>query len=187
MTGRLARANTLFLLCDVQTRFQTVIDGFPSLLNSCSLMLKASTVLNIPVIVTEQYPKGLGHTVPELNLNQPNVLGVFEKSLFSMYIPEVAALIASQNRRSIVIFGLETHVCVQQTVLDLRDNGFDVHVIADGVSSQRPLDRQVALDRMRSAGAFVSTSESVLMELLRDKNSTEFKEISNLLKAAAKY
>jgi nicotinamidase-related amidase len=108
-----------------------------------------------------------------------------EKTCFTMLAPQVKQWLESpelQRRRSAVIFGLEAHVCVQQTTLDLLERGYDVHVLVDGVSSQVVSDRAVAFARMQGAGAFLTTSESVLMELIRGKEHEHFKPISALLK-----
>merc|ERR1719213_363301 len=92
-------------------------------------------------------------------------------------------LASLEGRKSAVIFGVETHVCVQQTVLDLLEKDYTVHVVADGVSSQRPADREVAIERLRKSGAFITTAESVMFELLREKDAPQFKQISALAKA----
>eukprot|EP00301_Raphidiophrys_heterophryoidea_P020362 c5075_g1_i1.p1 GENE.c5075_g1_i1~~c5075_g1_i1.p1 ORF type:complete len:215 (-),score=51.00 c5075_g1_i1:154-732(-) len=180
--GRVTPSNTVFLLCDVQEKFRNVLLNFATTVHISSVMVKASSAMGIPVIVTEQYSKGLGHTVAEIDLKaHPQVYGPFDKTLFSMYTPEVRQLFAEHKFENAVIFGLETHVCVQQTVLDLLPI-CNVHVLADGVSSQRHIDREVALGRMAASGAFVTTSESMLMELIRGKDSPHFKDISGLIK-----
>ncbi|CAJ1374809.1 unnamed protein product [Effrenium voratum] len=178
--GRLAAASTVFLLCDVQEIFRDVIDRMGQVIAAAKTMVDASNVLAIPVIVSEQYPKALGHTVPEVDVSQAKV---FEKTKFSMCTEEFVQHLAVLDRKAAVIFGVETHVCVQQTALDLLSKGIQVHVLADGCSSQRPMDREVALDRLRQAGCFVTTAESVLFELLRTKDAPEFKLISGLVKA----
>jgi len=128
-------------------------------------------------------------TVDELNVNSLTESGkatVFEKTRFSMCTDEVLAHLGTEkmaSRKSAVIFGVETHVCVQQTVLDLLERDYTVHVVADGVSSQRPMDRDVAIERLRKSGAFITTVESVMFELLRAKEAKEFKQISGLAKA----
>ncbi|CAL1156403.1 unnamed protein product [Cladocopium goreaui] len=178
--GRLHEASTTFLLCDVQEKFRGVIDQMPRVIEASKAMLAAAKVMAIPVIVTEQYPKALGHTVSELDVSEAKV---FEKTQFSMYTNEFAHYLGGLDRKDAILFGVETHVCVQQTALDLMDRGIQVHVLADGVSSQRPLDREIALDRLRQAGCYVTTMESVLFELLRSKDAPEFKAISGIVKA----
>merc|ERR1712032_1528156 len=101
---------------------------------------------------------------------------VFEKARFSMCTNEVLAhLEGMKGRKSVVIMGVEAHVCVQQTCLDLLSRGYQVSILADGISSQRPADRDRAIERMRQSGAFITTAESVLFELLRSKDAAEFR------------
>ncbi|CAE7467409.1 isoc1, partial [Symbiodinium microadriaticum] len=169
-----------FLLCDVQERFRDVIDRMPEVIAAAKAMMDAGEALSIPIIITEQYPKALGHTVPELDVSKANV---FEKTKFSMCTDEFLAYLASLDKKDAVIFGVETHVCVQQTAFDLLSKGFQVHVLADGVSSQRAPDREVALQRLRQAGCFVTTAESALFELLRSKDAPQFKAVSGVVKA----
>mmetsp|Transcript_42182 Transcript_42182/g.78455 ORF Transcript_42182/g.78455 Transcript_42182/m.78455 type:complete len:203 (+) Transcript_42182:60-668(+) len=178
--GRLSPASTVFLLCDVQERFRDVIDRMPEVIAAAKSMMDGGEVLSIPILITEQYPKALGHTVPELDVAKAKV---FEKTKFSMCTDEFLSHLQSLGRRDVVLFGVETHVCVQQTAFDLIERGFQVHVLADGVSSQRPLDRETALHRLRQVGCFVTTAESVLFELLRSKDAPEFKATSACVKA----
>ncbi|KAJ1638769.1 Isochorismatase-like protein [Pavlovales sp. CCMP2436] len=180
--GRLEPATTLFLCCDVQEAFRSAVHRFPAVVATAARMLAAAETLAIPVAVTEQYPKGLKHTVVELDISRCYKV---EKTLFSMVTPEVEKWLqapALMPRRSAVIFGLEAHVCVQQTTLDLLERGFEVHVLVDGVSSQLVSDRTVAFACLQQAGAFLTTSESVLMELIKSKDHKHFKPISSLLK-----
>merc|ERR1712083_294023 len=107
---------------------------------------------------------------------------VFEKTRFSMCTNEFLAHLEGLKRKAIVVFGVETHVCVQQTALDLLARGYQVHILADGVSSQRAFDREIAIERLRQAGAFITTAETVLFELLRSKDAAEFKHVSSLAK-----
>lgn len=126
----------------------------------------------MPVIVTEQYPKALGKTVPELDITNAHK---WEKMTFSMISPDVLAVLEKNKTKSVLLVGIEAHVCVLQTALDLIENNYEVHVIADGVSSQRPSDRFSALERMRQSGAFVTTSESAVFQLMTSANHPAFK------------
>ena len=100
-----------------------------------------------------------------------------------MMVPQVREEIQAKRPESVVLFGIETHVCVQQTALDLLEDGISVHIVADGVSSRSPTDRSIALDRLRQSGAFVTTHEAVLFELAGDATHPEFKEVSALVRA----
>eukprot|EP00298_Acanthocystis_sp_HF-20_P016003 c21348_g1_i1.p1 GENE.c21348_g1_i1~~c21348_g1_i1.p1 ORF type:complete len:189 (+),score=63.73 c21348_g1_i1:57-623(+) len=176
------REECIFLLCDVQESFRAVATNFDATVFACNLLMKTAAILNIPVIVTEQYPKGLKHTVSEINIKTSNVHGPYEKGLFSMITEEVEKVLVASSRKTVVIFGLETHVCVQQTALDLIEKGYKVLVVADAVTSRTLFDRKFGLKRMMASGVQVSTSESILMELLKSKDAKEFKQISQLIK-----
>lgn len=175
--------STVFLCCDVQERFRPLITAFPSVVSVASLMIQAGKVMGIPVIATEQYPQALGHTVPELDVKADHVK-VYEKSKFSMLTDEVLGRIVTPDTsvRSAVLFGIEAHVCVLQTALELRSLGVDVHVLIDGTSSQRNFDRVAGFKRMEQSGAYLTTSESMLFQLMQDSKYENFKQISAMLK-----
>jgi nicotinamidase-related amidase len=155
-----------------------------SVINTATKMVRAAEMFNIGVVVTEQNPKGLGPTVADLDsLNGKNFLKVkCGKSLFSMCVPEVDSWLKQGNVESVVIFGIETHVCVTQTVLDLLDRKLNVYVLADGVSSVNQAEIGIALDRLRQLGAYVTTSESLLFQLQKDAGLENFKSFSGLIK-----
>jgi nicotinamidase-related amidase len=188
--GRLSPGGVIFCLCDIQDRFRDVIDIMPQVISVAKGMIKTAETFSIPLVITEQYPKALGNTVPELKELSEKKEGkeweakIIEKTRFSMCTNEFLAHVESiASRKAVVIFGVEAHVCVQQTVLDLLARDYSVHVIVDGVSSQRPLDREVAIERMRQSGAFITTAESVMFELTRSKDSAEFKAMSQIAKS----
>ncbi|KAF9356032.1 Isochorismatase domain-containing protein 1 [Mortierella sp. NVP85] len=176
--GRLHQQSTAFFLCDIQEKFRTHIFQYPSVVATAQKMIAAHKILDIPLIVTEQKPESLGVTAKELDLSQAKIN--IPKTKFSMYVPEVEKEL--KNIKSVVLFGIESHVCVLQTALDLLENNYDVHVLADGVSSMNSFEIEPALNRVRSAGGYVTTSESVLFQLLGDSEHKEFKKISNLVK-----
>ncbi|KAL5469419.1 hypothetical protein EMCRGX_G030672 [Ephydatia muelleri] len=181
--GRLTADCCYFFLCDVQDKFRPSIRYFPEIIAVAKRMVDAANILEIPVIATEQYPKGLGSTVAEIDTGKAKV---FDKTVFSMLIPPVEKILDDNaHRKSVVLFGIETQVCVQQTTLDLLGRGYDVHIVADGVSSRSQVDRMFALERMRQAGAFISTSESILFELLHDSKHPKFKEVQAIIKNPA--
>lgn len=177
-------SNTVaFFLCDMQERFRAAIYKFDEILETSRRLIEASRILSIPLIVTEQYPKGLGSTVSQLNIE--HTIGKFEKTKFSMALPEVMSLLEKHSIQHIVLFGVETHVCVQQTAIDLLSNGYAVHIIADACSSRSQTDRVFALERLRQMGAIVTTHESVLLQLVASKDHQYFKEIQGLIKDKA--
>lgn len=178
----LDRHHTLALCVDIQERLLPHIHGHEELVRRSATLIKGLRILDVPIIVTEQYTKGLGTTVPEISA----ALGTYqpiEKMSFSCCgNPDVEAAVLSSKRHQIIVFGIEAHVCVQQTVLDVLMQGHKVVVIDDCVSSRSANDARVAIERMRQAGAVISTMESVLFELLRVSGTQEFKSISALVK-----
>eukprot|EP00933_Yihiella_yeosuensis_P016162 TRINITY_DN13909_c3_g1_i1.p1 TRINITY_DN13909_c3_g1~~TRINITY_DN13909_c3_g1_i1.p1 ORF type:complete len:198 (-),score=37.27 TRINITY_DN13909_c3_g1_i1:108-701(-) len=177
--GRLQPSNVAFLMCDLQEKFRDVIFGMPQVLVAAKALVQGAEIFDIPLLVTEQYPERLGHTVPELDVSKAKV---FAKTKFSMCTNEFISELEGTKRKAVVLFGIETHVCMQQTALDLLHAGYQVHVVADCASSQRQLDKDIALERLRHAGCFITTAESVLFELLRSKDAPEFKAVSGVAK-----
>ncbi|XP_024612945.1 isochorismatase domain-containing protein 1 isoform X2 [Neophocaena asiaeorientalis asiaeorientalis] len=182
--GNLTPSSTVFFCCDMQERFRPAIKYFGDIISVGQRLLQGARILGIPVIVTEQYPKGLGSTVQEIDL--AGVKLVLPKTKFSMVLPEVEAALAEiPGVRSVVLFGVETHVCIQQTALELVGRGIEVHIVADATSSRSMMDRMFALERLARTGIIVTTSEAVLLQLVADKDHPKFKEIQNLIKASA--
>lgn len=171
---------TCLLLCDVQEKFRSAIYKFGTVVTGAQRMVRAANELSVPYIVTEQYPKGLGHTVEEIDVSK--AAAVVAKTDFSMIVPEVSAKLTELKAKDAIIVGLEAHVCVQQTTLDLLDMGYNVHLCVDAISSQSTTDRACGLHRAAGAGAFLTTTESVMMELIRSKDHPNFKAISTTLK-----
>ncbi|PAV21120.1 Isochorismatase hydrolase [Pyrrhoderma noxium] len=178
---------TIFFISDLQTRFRGVIHGFDHVVATTNKMLKIANVLEIPVVVSEQNPTKLGKTVEELDFTQLGSLHrmTVEKSLFSLLTPEVGQLLLSVDHahiKSVVLMGIESHICVLQTTLDLLERGYDVHVLADGVSSCNKEEIPWALERMRQAGAQITTSESVAYQLMGDAGNVNFRAFANIIK-----
>ncbi|XP_065884574.1 isochorismatase domain-containing protein 2-like [Dysidea avara] len=181
--GRLAANRSFFFLCDMQEKFKPTIKHFPEIATVAQRLVSAAKILEIPVIATEQYPKGLGNTVSEIDVSDVKVVA---KTVFSMVVPEVEEELKKEpNRKSVVLFGIETHVCIQQTTLDLLEKGYDVHVIADACSSRTQVDRMFAIERLRSAGAFITTSESALFELMGNSKHPKFRDVQKLVMTSA--
>ncbi|KAG1664253.1 hypothetical protein FOA52_003507 [Chlamydomonas sp. UWO 241] len=181
--GKLLPSTSALFVCDVQAAFRPVIHHFPAVLDTSRRMARAAGILGVPVVCTEQYPKALGPTCAELSEVLPPSSIVIPKTLFSMVTPEVEAELGKMPQvKQVMLLGIEAHVCVLQTTLDLLERGYEVHLLVDGISSQRPGDRAVALQRMVQSGAFLSTSEMALFQLMRDAKHKDFKAVSALVK-----
>ncbi|KAG4095906.1 Isochorismatase hydrolase [Neocallimastix lanati (nom. inval.)] len=174
-------ATTAVFVCDIQDKFKNHIYGFNNMVNTASKMCKIANQFKIPIIVTEQNPKAFGKTVKEIDISKAAL--VQEKSKFSMMTPEIKELIHKRfNTKSVIICGLESHVCILQTTLDLLKDGIDVYVLADGVSSINKAEIDVARKRCMMSGANVTSTESILFQLLGDAKNPNFKFANRLIK-----
>ncbi|ROT61138.1 isochorismatase domain-containing protein 2 [Penaeus vannamei] len=178
--GRLVPQNTCLFLCDLQEKFRSSIQYFPQIVEVSNRLLRAFKVLELPIVATEQYPKGLGNSVPELGVAE-NDVPVFDKTKFSMCLPPVQEIIKDKEIKSVILCGIEAHVCVQQTALDLIESGMDVHVVVDACSSRSMVDRMYAFERMKQSGAFLTTSESVILGLAGGSSHPSFKQLQKII------
>jgi len=178
----LTTENTLTLAIDYQTRMMPSINDREELTRKTATLLEGCRILGVPIITTQQYTKGLGETIPEIK----TALGEFEpieKITFSCYRnQEFRTKLAETGKKNILVTGVEAHICVQQTVLDLLENGYTVYVIADCIGSRFETDRRYADKRMEQAGAIFTTTESVLFEMMISADHPRRKEITNLVK-----
>jgi nicotinamidase-related amidase len=178
----LDKENTLLLIVDVQESFRKHIQDFANLTRDISILVEASKVLKIPVILTEQYPEGLGATVKEISA----VLGeheYFKKNCFSCCQQEsFVTYVKSLSRKQVLVTGIETHVCVSQTVHDLLSMDFLPHVVVDAVGSRSTKNKEIGLQKMVASGATVSCLEMALFELLVESGTETFKAVQRLIK-----
>lgn len=170
----LSRDRATLLVIDVQQGFSSY-ETFDDVASACNKLLAAARVLGLPAIVSEQYPKGLGCTVDAVGLEHEQPL---QKTVFSLVRAEGFDL---RGRDQAILCGIETHVCVSQTALDLLDRGVEVHVLADAVGSRHQLDYERGLERLDRAGAVISTVETALFELLGRAGTPEFKAVQKLI------
>ncbi|XP_012605711.1 isochorismatase domain-containing protein 2 isoform X2 [Microcebus murinus] len=180
--GRVFPGSSILFLCDMQEKFRHHIAYFPQIVSVAARMLRVAQLLEVPALLTEQYPEGLGPTVPELGAEG---LRPLTKTCFSMVPALQQELDSRRQLRSVLLCGIETQACILNTALDLLDQGLQVHVVVDACSSRSQVDRLVALARMRQSGAFLSTSEGLILQLVRDAAHPKFKEISKLIKEPA--
>lgn len=185
MSQLLDRDNSVLLLVDIQTRLVSAMpeEAAENMLEYSSRLAKAANLLNIPVFLTEQYPKGLGTTVDSLNNELNNETQRFEKTNFSCCAAdEFMGALNQSDRKQVIIAGQEVHVCILQSALELMQQGYQVHILEDATCSRKAEHKFYALQRMQQAGATISNFESVLFEWLKDAQHPNFSEISQLLR-----
>lgn len=179
---RISAEASIGLVIDIQERLFPHIADRQALLDRTRLLVKGLHILGLPVLVTQQYTKVLGPTIPEI-MDLFTDFSALEKRSFSCVDDAaIAGHLKASARKFVLIAGMETHVCILQTALDLKAAGYLPVVVTDCVSSRSPADKETALRRLASEGAILTGSESLLFELLRTSESPRFKEISNLVK-----
>ena len=179
--SRLRPEDALLLVVDVQERLLPAMFEAERISRHVSLLARAAKQLDLPVVVTEQYPQKLGKTVaPIVDLLENHT--PFSKTLFSACTPDMMQKLQSQSRRSIILCGLEAHVCVLQTALDLVENGYTVFLPQDAVSSRYESDKRAGLERMKSIGAVGCSTEMIVFELLREAGTPDFKALLPFIK-----
>jgi nicotinamidase-related amidase len=179
----LDRKRSVLVLIDFQERLFPNVYEHSRVLMRIDLLLSAANLLEIPLLVTEQYPKGLGGTIDEIRKALPEMQPLTKIDFSCVAAPGFKERLSSLQRDQIVLAGIETHICVAQTALDLADQGENVFIAADATSSRRPLDAQVALQRMERNGLTITTTEAVVFEWLRRAGTDEFKALQPKLKA----
>ena len=178
----LNREDAVLLIIDVQEGFRKVLPDFTELTKSISILIDAMKVLDVPIVLTEQYPKGLGHTVEELTQHLAHY-EYFEKNCFSSAaVPDFITWLNKSEKRQVLLCGIETHVCVNQTAHDLLHQGYDVHLITDAVASRIPSNKAVGIQKIVGSGGVPTSVEMALFEMLVEAGSERFKAISKLVK-----
>ncbi len=175
-------ADTTLLVVDVQEKLMRLIPGAAKIVWNIRRLLDGAGVLQVPVLASEQYPQGLGPTVPLLAGRLGPIPG---KVAFScLGCPEVAGQLDAEQRPKVLLAGIEAHVCIQQTALDLLSAGHRVYLAVDAIGSRSALDYEIALRRMESGGATLTTTEAALFEWCQAAGTPQFKHISALVREA---
>ena len=175
--------DSIVMIIDVQEKLLNAVFNKPSLEKKAVTIANTAKILGIPVIVTEQYPKGLGATVETLKEVLPENTQYFEKTAFSaLENNDVLEALKNSGKKQVVIFGIETHICVSQTTNALIEEGFEVSVIRDACGSRSELEYLAGLERMKDNGAHVLTTEIALFEWLKGAKHPKFKEVQMLIK-----
>ncbi|MFC6673105.1 hydrolase [Marinobacterium aestuariivivens] len=169
---------SLLLLVDVQDKLVPAVEAPQALLDNCRWLMEIARYLQVPVLASEQYPRGIGHTSNALRELLPDD-AVLEKTFFSC-MSEAACrdAIDDGQREQIVVIGIEAHVCVLQTAIELREQAREVYVVADCISSRNPSDKALAIERMREAGIRIVSREMVAFEWMRKAGTDSFRHIS---------
>jgi nicotinamidase-related amidase len=179
VSAKLDRDRTALVVVDVQEAFRKALpESFAAVADSVAKLVQGAEAMGVPIVVTEQYPQGLGSTVPEVADHLPADLEPIEKVRFSAAEAEGFDL---DGRDQALVCGIETHVCVNQTVLDLLEQGIDVQVAADAVGSRTEENRALGLHKAEQAGAVLTSVETALFELLRGSDAPEFKQVQALV------
>ena len=179
----LDRAQSAVVMIDVQEAYRGVVTGYESVVRGLRRLLQVVMQLQVPLLVTEQYPKGLGHTLTELVELFPPGQSVIEKvSLSCCGERNFVAALDALHRRQIVVCGLETHACVNQTVHDLLDQGFQVHLPSDAISSRFDGDYRAAWDKMVGSGAVPTSVEMISLEWVRTAADPAFRAVQKIIK-----
>lgn len=181
-TLRLTPESTTLLLIDVQDRLMPTIHRAERLVTNCSVLCRAAPLLGVPVIATEQYVRGLGHLVPQVRAALTPEALVVEKTRFSALTPEVRDALRASHRPAVLVCGVEAHVCVLQTVLDLCAGGWMAFYATDAISSGQPNQIEPAFRRMERSGAIPTGVLSAMYELMGDATHPRFKECLALAK-----
>jgi nicotinamidase-related amidase len=179
---RIGRDHTVALVIDIQERLFPVMAGKEELLSNCLKLVKGLQFLGIPLIVTQQYSKGLGATIPEISSVIPDFSFIEKRDFSCCGEPAVLSRLGELGAKKIIICGIESHVCVLQTALDLKEAGFTPVVVMDAVSSRFPANLELAKERFRYESIMMTSTESLLFELTGSSSAPEFKAISSLVK-----
>jgi nicotinamidase-related amidase len=174
----------VLLVIDVQEKLLPVLPTGQRFVAQLQRLIRGVQILNVPVLVTEQYPRGLGSTIHEIKqLLTDRSVAIAEKLTFSCVgSPEFMQQLQQTGKRQVIVAGIESHVCVMQTVLELLKADYQVFVPADAITGRLQLDHQIAVERMRFAGAQIVTIEMVLFELCRVAGTSQFKQLSALIR-----
>ena len=175
--------DSLVLIIDVQDKLLNAVFNKEQVEKKSAIVAEAAKILGIPVVVTEQYPKGLGNTIPAVKDALAEDTEVFEKTAFSaLNNEEILEAIKKHNKKQILIFGIETHICVSQTTAALGELGYEVSVIKDACGSRAEEEYLAGLERMKDNGAYIITTEIALFEWLKGAKHPNFKAVQALIK-----
>jgi len=178
----LDRDRSALVIIDVQEKLFPHVHEYERVLARIDLLVTGAKLMGVPILLTEQYPRGLGPTIPQIREMIPEVQPVSKMDFSCAAVDSFREQLAALHRDQVILTGIESHICVAQTALDLTHKGERVIVAADAVSSRRPFDIRIALGRLKQSGLMLSTAESIVFEWLRRAGTEEFKAIQPKLK-----
>jgi len=178
----LTRDGTVLIVIDVQEKLFVKMEEKERIAQNICKLIRFADILKIPIIITEQYPKGLGPTIPEIRELTSTVKPIEKVEFSCLAASAFRGKLAEIHARNLVLTGIEAHICVAQTAIEALTNGYRVYVVSDAISSRRREDKDVAVERMRQQGAIIVTSEMLMYEILRKAGTPEFKKILELVK-----
>jgi nicotinamidase-related amidase len=178
----LSRTDTILIIIDIQGNLAQAMHEKENLFANNVKLIQGFKAFNLPIIFTEQIPQKLGLTIPLISKELSGIVPIAKETFSCCDDRNFKEHLEGLNRRHVIVAGIECHVCVYQTALDLISNGYTVHLVTDAVSSRTPENRQVGIDAIKSAGAHLTSTEMVLFELLRTAADPKFKDIFKIVK-----
>lgn len=178
---RIRKQDTMAVVIDYQERILPAMDNWEELLRKSEILLKGLKAMEIPMVLTTQYAKGLGDNVSAIT-DAMGVTEAIDKGVFSVYASDDVKAALPHGRKNVIICGIEAHICVLQTVIDMKEAGYQPILVADCISSRSSGDKRYALIRAQQEGALITTAEALLYELMETSKAPEFKTISALVK-----
>jgi nicotinamidase-related amidase len=180
---KIKKENTCLLVIDLQEKLIPAMSDYSDeLIENCIKLIKGCQILGVPIIVSEQYPKGLGSTISQVDELLNGVKPISKTEFSCIENSEIKSKLQALGRRYVIVCGVEAHVCVQQSVLDLMDEDFKPILIIDCIASRKKIDKKIAINRMKDYGSDFTTLESILFEMLVSSVAVEFKDISKLVR-----
>ena len=174
--------NTVLLIVDIQGKLAHLMDRKAFLFQNVQKLIKGARILGVPILWVEQNPRGLGPTIPEIARLLPDIEPISKMTFSSCRNDGFVQALNALDRKQVLISGIETHICVYQTAADLVEMGYEVHAVADAVSSRTLENREIGLQKMRDAGVGVTSVETALFELLKVAEGDQFREIIKIVK-----
>lgn len=178
----LDKTNSIFIPVDLQKKILPAMCYKSLVVRNSNILIKVANILDIPLIATEQYPKGLGKTDESINIDR-NVVPIFDKTSFSIFGSDgFVAELKKHQRNNLFIFGIETHVCIFQSVFHALKDNYKVYLIEDACSSRNEIDHKIGIEAMRDMGAYIISTEMAIFQHLLSSTDSTFKDLSSIIK-----